>query len=51
MMNIWKALIPSVGVLGISHVQDMHDHLIDDFNVAICLGVEGSGFGEFGIRQ
>jgi hypothetical protein len=30
MLNIGKTLIPCVGVLGIVHVQDMHDHSIDD---------------------
>jgi hypothetical protein len=29
----------------------MYDHPIDDLNLTICLGVEGSGFGELGIQQ
>jgi hypothetical protein len=26
-------------------------HSIDDLSLAICLGVEGSGFGELGVQQ
>jgi hypothetical protein len=51
MLNIGKTLIPCAGVLGIVHAHDMYDHLIDDLSLAICLGVEGSGFGELGIQQ
>jgi hypothetical protein len=51
MMDIGKTLIPCVGVFLIVHVQDMYDHPIDDLSLAICLGVEGSGFGELGIQQ
>jgi hypothetical protein len=51
MLNIGKTLIPCAGVLGIVHAQDMHDHPIDDLSLAICLGVEGSGFGELGVQQ
>ena len=51
MLDIGKTLIPCVRVLGIIHVKDMHDHLIYDLNLAICLGVEGSGFGELGVQQ
>jgi hypothetical protein len=29
----------------------MYNHLIDDLSLAICLGMEGSGFGELGIQQ
>jgi hypothetical protein len=49
MMNIGKTLIPCVGVLGILHLHDMHNHLIDDLNLAICMGVESNGFGELGV--
>jgi hypothetical protein len=49
MLDIWKTLIPCAGVLGIVHAHDMYDHPIDDLSLAICLGVEGSGFGELGI--
>jgi hypothetical protein len=49
MLNIGKTVIPCVGVLVIVHAQDMHDHLIEDLCLAICLGVEGSGFGELGV--
>ena len=51
MLDIGKTLIPCVGVLGILHAQDMHYHPIDDLSLAIHLGVEGSGFGEFGVQQ
>ena len=51
MLNIGKTLIPCVWMLGIVHAQDIHDHPIDDLGLAICLGVEGSGFGELGVQQ
>jgi hypothetical protein len=37
-------------MLGIVHVQDMHDHLVDELNLAILMGVEASGFGELGVQ-
>jgi hypothetical protein len=37
-------------MLGIVHVQDMHDHPVDDLSLAIRLGVEGHGFGELGVQ-
>jgi hypothetical protein len=51
MLDIGMTLIPCVGVILIIHAQDMYDHLIDDLNLAIYLGVESSGFGELGIQQ
>jgi hypothetical protein len=50
-LNIGKTLIPGVGVLGIVHAQDVHDHPVDDLGLAIHLGVEGSGLGELGVQQ
>jgi hypothetical protein len=49
MIDIGKALIPCVRVLGIIHVKDMHNHSIYELNLAIFLGVEGHGFGELGV--
>jgi hypothetical protein len=51
MMEIGKTLIPCVRVLGIMHAQDMHDHLICNLGLAMCLGVEGRGFVELGVQQ
>jgi hypothetical protein len=48
-LNIANNLVPCERVLGIIHAQDMHDHPVDDLSLAICLGVEGSGFGEHGV--
>jgi hypothetical protein len=50
MLNIGKNLIPCARVLGIIHVQDMHDHLIYDLSLAICFGVEGHGFGDLSVQ-
>jgi hypothetical protein len=50
-LNIGKTLILAARMLGIVHAQDMHDHPIDDLGLANYLGVEGSGFGEFGVQQ
>jgi hypothetical protein len=49
MLNIGETLIPCVRVLGIIHAQDMHNHSIYDLDLAICLVVEGRGFGELGV--
>jgi hypothetical protein len=38
MLDIGKALIPCVRVLGIIHAKDMHNHSIYDVGLAICLG-------------
>jgi hypothetical protein len=51
MIDIGNTLIPYFGVLGIVHEQDMYDHPMGDLNLSICLGVEGSGFGELGIQK
>jgi hypothetical protein len=48
MLDIRKALIPWVRVLAIIHAKYMHNHSIYDLGLAICLGVEGRGFGELG---
>jgi hypothetical protein len=37
-------------MLGIVHVKYMNDHHVDDLGLAICLGVEGSEFGELGVQ-
>ena len=29
---------------------NMHDHLVDNLSLAICLGVEGCVFGELGVH-
>jgi hypothetical protein len=51
MLNIGKTIIPCGRVIGIVHAQDMYNHPIEDLGLAICLGVEGSGFGELGVQQ
>jgi hypothetical protein len=51
MLKIGKNRIPCAWTLGIVHAQDMHDHPIDDFNLAILLWVAGHGFGELGIQS
>ena len=50
-LNIEKNIIPCIWVFRIVHVQDMHDHLVDDLSLAIHLGLESSGFGEIGVQQ
>jgi hypothetical protein len=42
---------PMYGMLRIVHVQDVHNHLIDDLGLAIGLGVERSGFCDLGVQQ
>jgi hypothetical protein len=48
-LNIGETLIPCVWVFGVVHAQDMNNNHVDDFYLAIILGVEGSGFGELGV--
>jgi hypothetical protein len=50
-INIGKNITPGAKVLEILHVQDVHDHLVDDLGLAIRLGLEGSGIGELGVQQ
>ena len=49
MLDIGKALIPCARVILIIHAKDMHNHSIYNLSLAICLGVEGRGFGELGV--
>ena len=51
MLNIGKTLIPCTQMLRFIHVQDVHNHPIDDLCLAIGLRVEGSGFSELGVQQ
>ena len=50
-LNIWETLIPCTWMLRVVHVQDVHNHPIDDLCLAISLGVESSGFSELGVNQ
>jgi len=50
-LDIRKALIPCAWILGVVHVQDMHDHPIDDLCLSISLRVDHNGFGEVGVQQ
>jgi hypothetical protein len=50
-LNIGKTLIPCTWMLRVIHVQDVHNHPIDDLCLAIGLRVEGSGFSELGVQQ
>jgi hypothetical protein len=38
-------------MLRIVHALDVHNHSIDDLNLAISLGVERSGFCELGVQH
>jgi hypothetical protein len=49
-LKIGETLIPYVRMFRVVHAQDMYHHSVDDLCLAIGLGVEGGGFGEFGIR-
>ena len=51
MLNIRKSLIPSAMMFDVIHSQDMHNHLVDHLRMSICLGVEGSQFGQFGAHH
>jgi hypothetical protein len=51
MFKIGKNIIPCGRVLGIIHVQDIHDHSIYNLGLVICLRVEGRGFVELGVQQ
>jgi len=41
-LNIGETLIPCACMLGVVHVQNVYDHLVDDLHLAMILGVEGS---------
>jgi hypothetical protein len=50
-LDIWETLILCTVMLRIVHAQDVHNHPIDNLGLAIGLGVERSGFCEFGVQQ
>jgi hypothetical protein len=50
-LNIGETLIPCTWMLRVVHAQDVHNHPIDNLCLAICLGVERSGFSELGVQQ
>jgi hypothetical protein len=51
-LNIGENLIPCAWMFGVVHVQDMHDHSVDELYMAISLGDVGcDGFGELGVQQ
>jgi hypothetical protein len=51
MMNIGETLIPCTWMLRVVHVQDVHNNPIENLCLAICLGVERSGFSDLGVQQ
>jgi hypothetical protein len=48
---VLKTLIPCAQMLLIVHVQDMHDHPIDNLGLAINLGLEGHAIRELGVQS
>ena len=50
-LDIRETFIPSVWMIQVVHVQNVHDHLVDDLCLAISLGVEGHGLSEIGIQH
>jgi hypothetical protein len=50
-LDIRKDLIPCAWILGVVHVQDMHNHPINDLCFSISISLEGNGFGDLGIQQ
>lgn len=51
MLYIGEDFIPCVFMLQVVHVQDVHDHPVDNLYLAINLGVEGCGLNELRIQQ
>ena len=49
-LNIGETLIPCTWILRVVHAQDVHNHLIDDLYLVVCLGVERSGFSELPVQ-
>jgi hypothetical protein len=50
-LDIWDNLVPCMWMLRIVHVQDLHNHLIEDLGLANSLGVEPNGFCELVVQQ
>jgi hypothetical protein len=50
-LNIGETLIPCTCMLIIVHVQDVHNHLIDDRFLVVHLGVESNEFCELSVQQ
>jgi hypothetical protein len=49
-LEIWETLVPCTRILRIVHAQDVHNHLNDNLDLAIGLGVKRSGFCELGVQ-
>jgi hypothetical protein len=49
-LDISENLVPYTWMLIIVHVQDVHNHLIDNLCLSIVLGVERSGFCYLGVQ-
>ena len=50
-LNIGKTLIPCTYMIRVVHEQDVHNHLIVNLYLVVCLWVERSGFSELGVQQ
>jgi hypothetical protein len=50
-LNIGENLVPCTWILRIVHVQDVHNHPINDLCLDISLGVKRRGFCELGVQQ
>jgi hypothetical protein len=51
MLNIEETPIPCTWMIIFLHAQYVHNNLINNLFLAICLGVERSGFSELGVQQ
>jgi hypothetical protein len=51
MLNIGETLVPCMWMIRIVHARDVHNHLIDNLCLVVCLGMECSGFCEVGVQQ
>jgi len=51
MLNISEALIPCTWMVGVVHLQYMHNHLVDHLFFPIYFGMKGNRFGQLGVHQ
>jgi hypothetical protein len=50
-LNVREDVVPCTWMRRIVHAKDVHNHPVDDLCLAVCLGVESSGFCELGVQQ
>jgi hypothetical protein len=50
-LNIGETFIPCTHMLRFVHAQHVHNHMIDELYLVVCLRLESSVFSELGVQK